>query len=236
MKKRLKISLFVIGLCIMFISGYLYAGQKDYLDMQKEVLLTAEHVMEHDKIWVQSYVPTAWKDDLTEEEQKFLQKHVFGTWYFSERMIALEEGYENIANFSEQGIEEIKENAFTEYNKSFAGISGHTRNTFSVASDIYLFAAYGGMTSVKYPVYHIETEVDEERLAMHHIYMSDNVSYVGFPEEGELVHVFYDLGYDEQEDASVDVYYAADIYINPKDTDVIYLDFCGLWKLKRVED
>lgn len=235
-KKIFKPSLFVIGLCIMFIFGYLYAGQKDYLDTQKEVFLTAEHVKEHDEIWFQCYVPKAWKYDLTEEEEEFLQKHIFGDWYFSKRIIALEEGAGSVANFSEQGIEEIKGNVFMRYSRYFVNNSGYAGNTFSKTADIYIFAAYGGMTSVKYPVYHIETEVDEEKLALHHIYMADNVSYASFPEECELIHVFYDLGYDEQENSSVDVYYAGDIYVNPEDMDVFYLDFCGLWEMKRVED
>lgn len=211
-KKRLKISLFVIGLCIMFIFGYLYAGHRDYLDRQKEVLFTAERVKEHDEIWFQGYISKAWKYDLTEEEQNFLLEHVFGKWYFSKRMTALKEGDESAVNFSEQGIEAIKDNVFMTYTRFYTESSGYTESIFSTKEDMYLFAAYGGMASVQYPVYHIETDA-----------------------ECELVHVYYDLGYDEQENASVDVCYACDIYVNPEDTDVLYLDFGGLWELKRVK-
>lgn len=212
MKKRVKVSLFAIGLCIMFISGYLYAGHRDYLDRQKEVLFTAERVKEHDEIWFQGYMSEAWKYDLTEEEQEFLKEHVFGKWYFSKRMTALKEEDGSAVNFSEQGIEAIKENVFMTYTRFYTESSGYTESTFSTKEDMYLFAAYGGMTSVQHPVYHIEAD-----------------------EEHGLVHVYYDLGYDEQENASVDICYAGDIYVNPEDADVLYLDFGGLWELNRVE-
>ena len=236
MIKALKTVLFIAGLCIMLIFGNWSAGQRYQLDMQKEIRLTTEYVEEHAENWLQAKIPKAWQYDLTEEEQDFLKQHVFGTWYFSKRIIALEERDEGIANFSEQGMEEIKENIRIEYGRYNVESSGYTGEVFSTTEDIYLFAEYGGMTSVNYPVYHIETEVEEERLALHHIYIEDNVSYAGFPEKCELVHVFYDLGYDEQDNTSVDVHYAGDIYVNPKDTDILYWDFGGLWEMKRVRN
>ncbi|MCM1232904.1 MAG: hypothetical protein NC489_22490 [Ruminococcus flavefaciens] len=236
MKKRLKSGIYIICACIMLVSGYLYAGCRAYLDRQREILLTTERVRERDEIWFQKYGPVTWKYELTEEEQEFLREHVFGTWSFSRRMIALEEDCAEPVNFSGQGIEEIKENVVVEYGMSLAGLSGHTRNTFSATVDMYLFAAYGGMTTVENPVYHIENAVDADKLTLFRTYAADSVSYVAFPEERELVHVFYDLGYDEKENTSVDVHYAGDIYVDPLDAEVLYLDFGGLWELKRLKN
>lgn len=174
-----------------------------------------------------------WEYDLTEEDMEFLEKHLFGQWEFSKRLIALDEGKENISNFSDFGMEELKEIRFTYEVRSVRPI--FLRKFFTDVKDMYLFGIYGGLNIVDLPYYHIDTDVDENNICLTDIYGTGNC-FVQFPKEKELVRVYYNLGYDETNNPSINgIYMGSNIYIDPDDTNTIYLDFGGLWEMKRDE-
>lgn len=230
MKKIGRMSGIIVGLCAMFIIGGWYASKINFLEEQEEISRIGQHIQKRGNSG------NVWNKELTEDEEDFFQEHVVGAWSFSERIIALEEEGAYTSNFSEQAIKEL-ENVWIIIHEDVVQKSGYHWDTFSEPDDIYLFAAYGGTAPVRYPVYHIESNVDEERILLRNIYADEGVYYAPFPEECELVHVFYDLGYDEEEYPSVDTYYCAnDFYVDPDNTDVLYLNFCGLWKLERQRD
>lgn len=231
MQKAGKIGGIIAGLCIMFILGVWYAGKVNFLERQEETGFARQHIQKRGY----SGKPQ-WNKEMTEDEEDFFQEHVMGAWSFSERLVTLEEGDMYTSNFSEQGVKEL-ENIWIILHDDGTHRSGYHWDTLSEPEDIYLFAAYGGMSPVRYPVYHIDNHVDEKRIALRDIYADGGVYYVSFPEECELVHVVYDLGFDREEYPSIDTFYwADDLYVDPENTDVLYLNFCGLWKLERELD
>ncbi len=178
-----------------------------------------------------------WEYDLTEEDMEFLDKHLFGQWEFSKRLIALDEEENGrkgtISNFSDLGVKELKEIRFTYEDENVRPL--FLRKFFTDVKDMYLFGIYGGLNIVDLPYYHIDTDVDENNICLTDIYGTGAYS-VRFPEEKELVRVYYNLGYDETSNPSIrGIYMGSNIYIDPDDTDTIYLDFGGLWEMKRDE-
>ncbi|MCM1233939.1 MAG: hypothetical protein NC489_27855, partial [Ruminococcus flavefaciens] len=123
------------------------------------------------------------------------------------------------------------------YDRDFVRIDGYDQNTFSRPEDIYLYNQCGGDQAVNDPVYYVDRHVDENNIPI----SNDGIQIEGavFPLKCELVFVFYDLGCDEAYYPAITCTYghAADrIYVNPDDTDTLYLSFCGLWKLERIYD
>lgn len=231
MKKAGKICGIIAVSCAMFIIGFRYACRVNFQEKQGEIPPAEQYIQDRGN----PRLP--WYEELTEDEREFLEEHVVGEWSFSERVIALEEGDDAYAsNFSEQAVKKL-ENISIVFHNDVVQRVGYRRSTFSEPEDIYLFAEYGGEMPVRDPVYHIDSNVDEERICLRDIYADEGVYYAPFPEECELVHVYYDLGYDEEDYPSVDVYhYADDFYVDPDNTEVLYLNFCGLWKLERQMD
>ena len=92
---------------------------------------------------------------------------------------------------------------------------------------------------VKMPVYHIYKEEDAEKME-DCIYLMKvleerrgNVNRQS--EKSRMMAAWFDLGYDRYRNPSVSIWYdARRIYVNLEDADTIYLDFCGLWELERV--
>ena len=136
-----------------------------------------------------------------------------------------------ISNFSSLGIEELKKIRFQYDVRTVRAL--FLRKFLTDPKDMYLFGIYGGLNAVNLPYYHIDTEVDEDNICLMDIYGAGTYS-VQFPEEKELVRVYYNLGYDEKNNPHVNgIYMGSNIYIDPNDTDTIYLDFGGLWEMKR---
>lgn len=230
MKRIAKMGVTIVGLCAMFLLGAWCAGRINFLEKQEEI----EHISEHIQERGQSV--DRCENEFTEENKIFFEEHVMGEWSFSERIIPLEERGMYASNFSEQAVKEL-ENVWIVLHEDVAHRSGYHWDTFSEPEDIYLYAAYGGMGPVRRPVYHIDNNVDEKRIALRDINADGGVYYAPFPEECELVHVTYDLGCDREQYPSVDTWYLADdIYVDPNNTEVLYIDFCGLWKLERQLD
>ena len=86
----------------------------------------------------------------------------------------------------------------------------------------------------------VERDVDENEIRLNHLFAGPYNRWAQYEDfgEGKLVHVYYDLGYDVNDNPSVfSIFFLGNsIYINPDDTNMIYLDFCGLWELKKIAD
>lgn len=221
MKKILKVVSILLFFCFMFAAGYLCSREIGFVGEKKEVLL----FMKLNNVRnISKKISGA---DLDEKDAQFILEHVLGQWKISERIM----GIKGADNISSQGIREMKNLIFI-YDKDFVMINGYDQYTFSNRNDIFLYLSYGGNLEVDLPVYHIDRHVDEDNLG-------GAGKYFRFPEECELVHVNYNLGYDVGSYSSVLYgisYAASDIYVDPDDKDTLYVDMCGLWKLKRVEE
>lgn len=231
MKKILKICCVIIGFCLFFTAGFWCSERIRFLAAKDETFLIKEHINARNDDWRTT--------ELTEEDANFLREHLFGVWRVSERLIALDEGYRYTSNFSEQGVEELKDFVI-EYKEDFVRSVGYDQNTFSNPEDVFLYTEYGGNYAVNLPVYHVERDVDENEIRLNHLFAGPYNGWAQYEDfgEGKLVHVHYDLGYDVNDNPSVfSIFFLGNsIYINPDDTNTIYLDFCGLWELKKIAD
>lgn len=222
MKKIGKLCCVFLGLGSMFMIGYFCFGKIGVLEKEREIQRFTElnNARYSDE--------KGYGKDLTEENAEFIQEHVLGQWRFSERILPLAS-----EKISEQGVEEMKTLTVT-YDKDFVRIDGYDQSTFSVPEDIFFYNQCGGSNAVYFPVYHVNRHVSENKIPTYNGGLW--VEKVDFPLKYELVSVFYTLGYDEESYPSVVCpygYAAGRIYVNPYDTDTIYLIFCGLWELKR---
>lgn len=223
MKKIWKLCSVFLGLGSMFMIGYFCFGKIGVLEKKREIQRFTElnNARNSDE--------KNYGKDLTEEDAEFIQEHVLGQWRFSERILPVVD-----EDISEQGVEEMKTLTVT-YDKDFVRIDGYDQSTFSEPGDIYFYNQCGGNNAVNFPVYHINRHVSENSIPTSDGFWAEKVA---FPLKYELVSVFYTLGYDEESYPSVICpygYAAGRIYVNPYDTDTIYLIFCGLWELKRVQ-
>ena len=215
-----------VFLCLgsMFMIGFFCFGKIGVLEKKREIQRFTElnNARNSDE--------KNYGKELTEEDAEFIQEHVLGQWRFSERIMTV-----SGENISEQGVEEMKTLTVT-YDKDFVRIDGYDQATFSEPEDIYFYNQCGGNNAVNFPVYHVRRHVNENSIPISND--GFQIEGVAFPLKYELVSVFYTLGYDEESYPSVICphgYAAGLMYINPYDTDTIYLSFCGLWELKRVQ-
>ena len=172
-----------------------------------------------------------------QEFEELLEKHVFGDWRFSRRIGVRDGGiyapgayYPNHyteVDFSEQGVEEMKK-IVIHYGRDNAGIvDGLNQATFSDAIDMYLFGMdAGGFRNISQPSYAMGTGAGR------------SVTY--YYEEGEelgdreLLRICYGK-WDRDWEESAKYVRNGDLYVDPEDTETLYLDFCGCWELKRAE-
>ncbi|MCM1233941.1 MAG: hypothetical protein NC489_27865 [Ruminococcus flavefaciens] len=225
MKKIIEgISVFLF-FCLMFTGGYLAGRQGGWVGKKREIQL---FMRLNNLRNISKNIAGA---DLDEEDARFISEHVWGQWRISARILEI-----NCAdNISSRGIEEMKSLVFI-YDEDYAMISGYDENTFSEEEDIFLYLSYGGDQKVNFPVYHVDRHVDEDNLLLSY---GTQGKYCQFPEDARLVHVTYNLGYDTSLYSSVlngGNYAASDIYVNPDNKDILYVDMCGLWKLERVKE
>ena len=82
---------------------------------------------------------------------EFLQEHVFGQWRFSRRLFT--NGRQEKYNFSEQGIEDMKNIVINFDADRINIVSGLDQETFHNSQDAYVFADGGGFFSTEMPVY-----------------------------------------------------------------------------------
>lgn len=238
MKKFLKPIIYISVCILLFAGGFRSYGK---VGLPKEIEETRKEgearILAREESW-DSGIEPSWR---LLERGEFLYEHLLGVWQFEERIIPLKEDYDGSINFTGQGLEEIKEISLAFYcDPTMVRFEELDENSFSDSKDVFLFWMYAGHDTVWDVAYYIDEEVDESRLGLRHIISQDGEyeEYeAAFPGDCELVHVTYDLSYDTEENPVLlpETYPAASVYIDPEDDETIYVDFCGLWKMKRVD-
>lgn len=182
--------------------------------------------------------------NLTKEETIFLEEHIWGLlggfWSFSERMVALEENpnYTEVdVNFSEEGVKMLQ-NGLVEiwYYKQevrfFTMDFIMDKSLFTNKTDSYLYGIYGGFARIKFPVYQVE-QMNTETIFLDNIYSENGYDKVELDWMEGFWHISYSMMEAEGVGRNIGYYPANDIYIDPTDCNTIYVDFCGLWKMRR---
>lgn len=180
---------------------------------------------------------------LTNEEEYFLEKHIYGQWKFTERLYGLDQSknihFDKLSNFSDIGVEELKEHTVIYFSKNLISpIEGISQNTLSDARDMYLYLMWGGFDSSFNPIYDIE-KLNRDIIHLEDLYYSKGHD-IQLSGSEKFLKITYDL-YNESESYSMISFphlfggrsLADVLYVDPSNTDVIYLEFCGLWKMER---
>lgn len=204
--------------------GYRIAGHISYAQDNARIEAIKEQMRDREQYWGAVRLST--------DDRNFLNEHLFGSWSFSRRLISLEEcGQEgDFSSLAEKGLEDL----WITFERDFISIKGYDADTFSNVYDVYLFTEYGGNTMPNQRVYQIQSDMDEENIILHHTLTEDMEVLAPFPENCELMRITYDLGYDLDQFPAVDtVLFGDNIYLDPEDINTIYMDFGGLWELKR---
>lgn len=223
--KKIKLACIAMLFFLFFWAGYQCSARIDMNKKKEQIEILKSYMKERDEGWEQM-------PGLNEADARFLEEHLYGIWGFDQRLIALGEAG-CTGDFSKQGTNELEE-VLIIYEDDFVDRKGYGKNTFSNVKDVFLFAEYGGNSMVNEPVYHVDRNVDENRIILQNILEKENALPVPFPENIQLVKVSFDLGYDTALCPAVDTnLFGSNIYVNPDDADTIYMDFGGLWRLER---
>ncbi len=257
----ISINLFYCDFCIGIIEGkgqieeefsekFIYIPEKNLLEKcgrmekEKEIQFTQQEEVDYlIRGWEREEKNVKKEADyyLTIEETAFLEEHlwgvVMGAWEFSERVIALKENVNHReweVNFSEKGIEEMELNRVMiwYYKEDLWCSTPAPRRFFSNQADIYLYSVYGGLVKIRFPVYQVE-QMDTGTIFLDNVYSETGYDEVELDWMKGFYHVYYSMMEAEGAGRMTGYYPANDIYIDPEDTDVIYVDFCGLWKMVR---
>ncbi len=179
--------------------------------------------------------------DLTDEEKNFLEEHVYGEWEFHDRLYKLEEsesGNDGMPdNFSDQGVAEIiRGKGIHIYFCEDFGYINFEQAALSNSGDVYLGFVYphGWMQRE----WHVWGEVDAGNIRVRNAFRAED-DYVSLEGKDRLVEITSDNGIVKSsygDDNSYNDCCTRHLYADPGDTDTLYLDFCGLWELKRVEE
>lgn len=175
---------------------------------------------------------------LTEEEKLFLEEHIYGQWRFADRIVEIDENnntyYGASANISDVGVEELKKIVVIAYEEKSVWFPVEIgQNSFSYAQDMYLFAAHGGFLWSRKPIYKIN-EMDTDMIVLKDMFSWNYRYEVQIPGWEDYIHVTYaPEDHDSMQIGNIFSLFGSSIYVNPNDTDTIYIDFCGLWKMTR---
>lgn len=251
--------LFIIGVCVaLFFGGYMFglftasghmtesgqengAAQKEIPAEYRAESSEEESIQEEELIPEEKSVPEEETDALSEEDRAFLEEHIYGQWRFADRIVELDQNNNihngGISNISDVGVEELKRTVVICYEDDCFWCPGDIgQNTFSYAQDMYLFGMYNGFSWTKDPVYSIN-EMDTDKVVIWDIYKWNLRYEVRMPGWEDYVHVEYSLPRPTAVYGNGGIgLFCNDIYVDPSDTDTIYVDFCGLWKMTRDEN
>lgn len=242
---------FTVGTCLSFCLGFAGCYFTFYLrmSMDEQVSIQGNSLAQDDSIEKE---PECSEDEteslledetdtLSEEDRTFLEEHIYGQWRFSNRVIELDENNNNYygatSNISDVGVEELKQTVVILYEEESVGFSVMIgQDSFSHAQDMYLFAAYGGFSCTINPIYKIN-EMSTDKVVLRDRYSWNDHYEVQMPGWEDYIHVSYRAK--SYQDSFVMgkyfTYFCSDIYVDPNDTDTIYVDFCGLWEMTRDE-
>lgn len=253
MERKKGIFLVVVIVCISYLAGCLSASKGNLKtndnslseevtgESVEETSETEESTKEQKEILEEQSsdrVETRYEPDLTLADGVLLDRHLYGQWVFTERLLEVEE-YQGVedwnSNFSDQGVEEMKKIVIN-YDETEVYAYYNGQSAFQDTKDMYLYMIYGGANPVYHPVYHVEYNVDPNKIHLLNL-VNLKLKSIQFPGKDKLVNVYYNLGYDDffTNPATMGQYLGSNVYIDPADTETIYLEFCGLWKLERYQ-
>lgn len=253
MNKFVKGALYILICIIMFICGFftcqnqashgaLYLPNQTTQEDNSSILqkinirsLTQEQSVENIAIQKQGAEGSSFV--LTNTDIRFLEDHLYGQWRFSERLSVLDESknnyYDSNSNISYDGVDALKENIVISYEKNSVWFPVNMNQTsFTSARDMFLFGEQGGFQSVQNPIYLIEV-LNNDIINLKDIYYQKghDIRFSG-AENFLKVSYYIHLGqgpYTQKMGRN----FANVIYIDPNNTDTIYVDFCGLWEMER---
>lgn len=251
MKKNSKwIVCLLLGMCLSFCLGfagcYFTFSLRMSRDQQENIQGSSpvqEDSMEKESVCSDDETEPLSKDDtvtLSEEDRAFLEEHVYGQWRFSNRIVEIDQNnhyYGVTSNISDVGVEELKQTVVILYGENSVDFPEKIKqNSFTHAQDMYLFAAYDGFASTMNPVYKI-SEMNTNKVVLGDRYNWAYSYEIRMPGWEDYIHVTYHVKSDpdSRRIAHYFGYFGSDIYVNPNDTDRIYVDFCGLWEMTRDE-
>lgn len=233
MKKILKLMIYAVGAASLFAFGFLACGYwNTFKAGQKGDKESLQEMQETENQEENPYT-------LTEEEEMFLQEHLYGQWRFSERIMRIDEDnnnhYGTVANISYIGVAQLKKSVRLYYGEDAVYFTEEIRqNSFTYPQDMYLFAAHGGFCWSRNPVYTVNA-LEEDVITLTDVYnMRGYEVTAGWMEN--FTHVTYVTMQDTNQSGligNIFTYSGSDVYIDPNDKDTIYIDFCGLWKMER---
>lgn len=250
-----RIVCFIVGICLSFCLGFagcyftfsLRMGRDEQENIQESTqgsFMAQEDSMEKVPESSEDGTESLSKDDtdtLSEEDRAFLEEHVYGQWRFSNRIVELDENnnifYGATSNISDVGVEELKRTVVICYEEDWVDFPVKIgQNSFTHAQDMYLFAAYDGFASTMNPVYKI-SGMNTNKVVLGDRYNWAYSYEIRMPGWEDYIHVTYHVKSDpdSRRIAHYLGYFGSDIYVNPNDTDRIYVDFCGLWEMTRDE-
>ncbi len=191
------------------------------------------------------------KVDLPDVNINILEKHVYGSWKITNRVVKLDETGLDF-NLSSTEIKNISyDNEISLMNGCFGIAPTYTAGSviteyihplggtpvYFDANDLYLFGLYGGFNiDVENPIYSVST-VNANEAVVSDLLLSDEqklISIGSIINTEKIIKITYDLGknYSYVKRRSFgDILYIFD----ENDFDTLYLDFCGLWEMKRLE-
>lgn len=262
MRKGIKILFGIMCCAAFFISGIIIGKHQEKTGLVRKSIISEEGLLKAD-ITVQDAVPEKEADpigqDVLQEEEdngedvaneeelffgmtqnEFLEEHLFGQWRFVERVIDIQPKFNFYhgadPNISDVGVEELKRTVLLYYSSDSVELPINIgQNSFTHPQDMYLFAAYGGFMWTSKPVYALEYQ-NRGFITLANVYDIFEGYRVWIDWMDGFVHVHYyvpaEIG-EPQLCGDKFTYFGRDIYIDPEDTDTIYIDFCGLWRMER---
>jgi|GEM_PF-3531087 len=248
MKKVTRFGLLIILLFGSFFIGHVVSinvnqQNKTYANESATVNITTSE-SSTDVVSSFTPMPTTEIRNMSEEDQKFLGVHVYGYWRISRRIFELDESNNDTANLSsnisDEGVESLIGSGIYINEKS---ISQDVSRISSVAHltnpvDTYLLGLYGIFNKIVNPVYEI-SEVSTKELLINNKLVNAKAPLNIFGTE-RITKVSYGLGERDYSKAfiNIEIYEVGGTLYVPdvKDKNILYIDFCGIWELKRSED
>ena len=239
---------FTVCICLSFCMGFIvcyfvfssHTSMDEQENIQENSLVQKEDSIENDPEYSEEAEPLQEEetDTLSEEDRAFLEEHIYGQWRFSDRIVEMDEDNNNhygaISNISDVGVEELKRTVVILYGEESVEFPIEIgQNSFSYAQDMYLFAAHGGFSWTRKPIYKIN-KMNTDTVVLKDIYNWAYRYKVHMPGWENYIHVTYATkNQDSRQYGNKLSFFGSDIYVNPNDTDTIYIDFCGLWEMTR---
>ncbi len=227
MKKRIfvlvlgvSISLFYCGFCIGIIEG---KGQVEKGFFPQSV--NRQKIKEGERYLV----------FMEEKKKEFLEDHLYGQWRFLEKVAS---GYDEEYGLTEIGERELKRMVILEYQKEFVRHPlKDGQASFTNPKDMWTFGICGGLSWGKQPVYTME-KMKESWIVLGNLREKSKIYHARVPgaKVENFIHIKYGFQTSQEEWKDSDYqedYFGSNIYVDPDDTESIYVEFCGLWKMVR---